>query len=265
MIEWVPGRRTRSCCCVAKSSPGVLCGPSLARPKAAPGLDRMQATSSRPRCLTPASASLVPYPTAETPRGDSPPCGKSFFRRIISFCSRCSGPSVCDPPAQGRMTAQDLRVPFQTEGPSPRPPFQPLLPGLADARVELPQTAVVRWAAVVLVVAAKFRIEDSLLLVHGVVPMCAAPFRHGLEGPSEALLYRLDMNSELPSRRPSAHLCVRPRKSKVPGFVPPGSLSPGLHARTPRVFSGWRVSPYLANLLGSTCKRKPAVPRRRRP
>ena len=50
-----------------------------------------------------------------------------------------------------------------------------------------------------LVVAAKFRIEDSLLLVRAVVPMRAAPFRDGLEGPSEALLHRLDMDRELPS------------------------------------------------------------------
>jgi hypothetical protein len=48
-------------------------------------------------------------------------------------------------------------------------------------------------------VAAKFRIEDSLLLVHGVVPMRAAPFGHGLEGPSKALLHSLGMDRELPS------------------------------------------------------------------
>src|SRR5262249_30438822 len=35
-------------------------------------------------------------------------------------------------------------------------------------------------------------------------------------------------------RRLSAHLCVRPRKSKVSGCVPAGSRSPGLVARTPR-------------------------------
>jgi hypothetical protein len=48
-------------------------------------------------------------------------------------------------------------------------------------------------------VATKLRIEDGLLLVHGVVPMRAAPFRDGLEGPAEALLHRFDMDRELPS------------------------------------------------------------------
>jgi hypothetical protein len=63
-------------------------------------------------------------------------------------------------------------------------------------------------------VAAKFRIEDSLLLVHGVVPMRAAPFRNGLEGPSEALLHRLDMDRELPS--PAERTLVR-QAEKVEG------------------------------------------------
>ena len=103
------------------------------------------------------------------------------------------------------MTAQDLRVPFPTEGLSPRPPFEPLLPGLPDAPVELLQTAVVRWSAVVLVVAPKFRIKDGLF--HGVVPMRAVPFRDGLEGLSEALL-------ELPS--PAERTLVR-QAEKVEG------------------------------------------------
>ena len=106
-----------------------------------------------------------------------------------------------------------------------RPSFKPLLPGPADAPVELPQTAVVRWAAVVLVVTSKFRIEDGLLLVHGVVPMIAAPFADGLERPSEALLHRLDMDRELPSpaqrtlvrqaeKVESVGLCPRPDRSR---------------------------------------------------
>ena len=67
------------------------------------------------------------------------------------------------------MAAQDLLVLFPTKGLSPRSPIKPLLPGLPDRPIELPQTAVVCWAAIVLVVATKFRIKDGLLLVHGVV------------------------------------------------------------------------------------------------
>ena len=84
------------------------------------------------------------------------------------------------------MAAQDPPVPFPAEGLSPRPPFQPLLPGPLDGPIELPQTAVVRWATIVLVVAAKFGVEDGLLLVHVVVSVSAAPFRNGRKRPSEA-------------------------------------------------------------------------------
>jgi hypothetical protein len=69
----------------------------------------------------------------------------------------------------------------------------------------------------VLVVAAKFRIEDSLLLIHGVVPMSATPFGHGLEGPSKALLHRLGMDRELPS--PAEPRLVR-QAEKVEGVRP---------------------------------------------
>ena len=47
-----------------------------------------------------------------------------------------------------------------------------------------------------------------------------------------------------------------PRKSKVSVFVP-ARVALARASRpnaTSRVFSGWRVSPYLANLLGSTCR-----------
>jgi hypothetical protein len=47
-----------------------------------------------------------------------------------------------------------------------------------------------------------------------------------------------------------------PRKSKVSVFVP-ARIALARASRpnaTSRVFSGWRVSPYLANLLGSTCR-----------
>ncbi len=63
------------------------------------------------------------------------------------------------------------------------------------------------------------------MLIHGVVPMRAAPFGHGLEGPSKALLHRLDMDRELPSPAERAlvrqaenvegvRLCPRPDRSR---------------------------------------------------
>jgi hypothetical protein len=56
-------------------------------------------------------------------------------------------------------------------------------------------------------------------------------------------------------RRLRAHLCVKPRKSKVAGFLPVRSALARAcrpNARR-RVFSGWSVNPNLANRLGSTC------------
>ena len=49
--------------------------------------------------------------------------------------------------------------------------------------MELPQTAIVRGAAIVLVVTAEFRVEGGLLLVHGVMSVYAAPFSDLFEGP----------------------------------------------------------------------------------
>ena len=74
--------------------------------------------------------------------------------------------------------------------------------------------------------AAKFRIEYSLLLVHGVVPMRAAPFRR-LEGPSETLLHRLDMDRELPSPSERTLVC---HAEKVEGVrLCPKALIERLH------------------------------------
>src|SRR6516162_9543257 len=97
------------------------------------------------------------------------------------------------------MAMQDLRVLLPREGTPPRPPTEPFLPGPLDRPVELPQAAEVRGPSVVLVVAAKFRIEGGLLPVHVVVAMGSAPFGDPFQGSPQALLHRLDMNRELPS------------------------------------------------------------------
>ena len=95
-----------------------------------------------------------------------------------------AGPRLCDPWTQERMASKELCVGFPCEGPSPRPSFQPLFPDTPDAAVELPQAAVVRGSTVVLVVAAKFRVEGGLLLVHVVVPVSLAPFGDAVKGAS---------------------------------------------------------------------------------
>src|SRR4051812_48409037 len=70
---------------------------------------------------------------------------------------------------------------------------------MTHAPVELPQTSVVRGTAIVLVVAAEFRVQDSLLLLHGVMAVDAAPVRDAFERPAQALVHRLDVDRELPS------------------------------------------------------------------
>ena len=128
---------------------------------------------------------------------------------------RRAGPGSRDPGAQERVAPKELCVGFPCEGPSPRPSIQPLLPDTPDAAVELPQAAVVRRSAVVLVVAAKFRIEDGLLLAQVVVPMSLAPFGDAVKRASQALSHRSEANRELPS--PAARTYVRKAK-KVEGL-----------------------------------------------
>ena len=95
-----------------------------------------------------------------------------------------AGPRLCDPWSQKRITPKELPVDFPCEGPSSRPSIEPFLPDTPDAPVELPQAAVVRGSTVVLVVAAKFRVEGGLLLAHLVMSMDSAPFGDAVEGTS---------------------------------------------------------------------------------
>ena len=57
----------------------------------------------------------------------------------------------------------------------------------------------VRGSTVVPVVAAKFRVEGGLLLAHIVMSVDSAPFGDAVEGASQALVHRPDMDRELPS------------------------------------------------------------------
>src|SRR5262245_30653325 len=152
-------------------------------------------------CLYPLFPASCPYrvavalsrssPSQTPPRGITP-VGSSGR-------THPSSPRTCDPRSQQRMAVQELRVFLPSQRPSPRPPAEPFLPGLPDAPKELPQTAVVRGTAIVLVVAAEFRVEGGLLPVHGVMAMCSAPFGDPFQGPPQALLHRLDVDRELAS------------------------------------------------------------------
>ena len=104
------------------------------------------------------------------------------------------------------MASKELFVGCPCEVLSSRPSVEPRLPETPDAPVELPHAAVVRWATVVSVVAAKLRVEGGLLLAHVVMSMDLAPFGDAVEGASQALVHRPDMDRELPSPTPRADM-----------------------------------------------------------
>jgi hypothetical protein len=99
-----------------------------------------------------------------------------------SGMTRRSGPRAYDLGTLERMALKDLFVLCPSQAPTPRPSSQPLFPRTLDAPLELPETTVIRWTSIVPVVAAKFRVESGLLLVHGVVSMGSAPFSDVFQG-----------------------------------------------------------------------------------
>ena len=104
------------------------------------------------------------------------------------------------------MAFQELCVALPGEGLAPRPTIEPLFPGTSHLPVELPQAAVVRRAAVILVVASHLRVEGFLLLGHIVMSMRSAPIGDSLEAAPQALLHRLDVDRELPLPAPRAFM-----------------------------------------------------------
>ena len=78
------------------------------------------------------------------------------------------------------------------------PPVKPLVPDLPDLLVKLKQTAKIRRASVILVMAPEFPVERFLLRVHRVMPMLAAPRGHGFQTASQPFAHRADMNREIP-------------------------------------------------------------------
>jgi len=83
------------------------------------------------------------------------------------------------------MAPKELPVGFPCGGLSSRPSVYPILPDAPDAPdapVELPQAVIVRRSSVVSVVAAKSRVEGSVLLAH--IVMSIAPFDDAVEGTS---------------------------------------------------------------------------------
>src|SRR6266511_2194718 len=127
----------------------------------------------------------------------TPPC--RFPAAGSSSRTHCASPGVSDTRAQQRKALQKKLIALPREGFAARAPVKPLVPQTPDTHIELPQTAVVRRAAVVLVVAPKLRVEHVLLCAHGLVPMRAAPYGNGLGGPLQALLHRLHVHREFAS------------------------------------------------------------------
>src|SRR6202521_5888351 len=78
-------------------------------------------------------------------------------------------------------------------------PIEPLVPEPLDLPMELPQTAVVRRPAVVLVVTSEFGVERRRLIHDRVVPVLVAPLRHRLRTPPKPLTHGPNVNRELPA------------------------------------------------------------------
>src|SRR5262249_40696449 len=116
----------------------------------------------------------------DPPPSQTPPCRITAVGS--SGTTRRAGPRLCDPRTHQRMASKELFVGCPCEVLSSRPSVEPRLPETPDAPVELPQAAVVRWATVVSVVAAKLRVEGGLLLAHVVMSMDLAPFGDAVEG-----------------------------------------------------------------------------------
>ena len=155
------------------------------------------------------------------------------------------------------MATADADVGFPQTGPTTKAAHgcvgSATLARYADPPIELPDAAVVRRTPIVLVMAAEFGVKGFLLLSYRIVPVLLAPGDDRLQPSPEPFGDRLHVHCELPFRL-RAHICVKPRKSKVSGFFPcrlaflaayrPNSIS--------RVFSGCSVKPYFSNRFGRT-------------
>src|SRR5437867_12311825 len=112
------------------------------------------------------------------------------------------------------MTLEKLCKLIPVQSLATSPPIEPFLPDPPDGPKELPQSPVVRWAPVVLVVAPEFPVERFLLLPNWIMPMLLTPSRHLHETALEPLPHRPEVNREVPS--PASLADVRETK-KVEG------------------------------------------------
>src|SRR3989449_4328013 len=74
------------------------------------------------------------------------------------------------------------------------PPVEPLAPELPDHPIKLPQTAKVRWAPVILVVAPQHRVESRPLLHDRLMPVALTPCRNPFQPPAQPLPHRPHVN-----------------------------------------------------------------------
>jgi hypothetical protein len=103
-----------------------------------------------------------------------------------------------DERAQQRVTSEQRFEVLPGERLATGAAVQPLLPDAAHTTVELPQTAVVRRTAVILVVPSQPGVERLTLFGDRFVPVALAPRRDALEPSALALAHRANMNGESP-------------------------------------------------------------------
>jgi hypothetical protein len=143
------------------------------------------------------------------------------------------------------MVAEEFSV-FLPRQPSPTSTtIQPFPPESTDSPIELLYVREVRWSSVVLVVASEFGVEGFLLLFHLLVSVLLAPVGDCRQVPTEPFAHRPHVAVNFPLRL-RVPMCVKPRRSKVPGFFPCRFAFPSafLPNSTGLVFSGCSVRPY---------------------
>src|SRR6516225_3537879 len=131
-----------------------------------------------------------------SPPSLTPPC--RITAAGSSSRTPCTRPGVHDPRTQQRMLPQDFSIAFPRQ-PSPAcTAAEPFSPDPANSPIELPETAIVRRASVILVVASELGIQGLLLLIHRVVAVLLAPCGDGMQSSAEPLAHRLPVHCEFP-------------------------------------------------------------------
>src|SRR6266508_4825538 len=131
-----------------------------------------------------------------------------------------AGPGLSDVRPLQRVRIEKFPKDAPGERPTARTPVEPLAPGPPNATVELPQTAEVRRAPVVLVVASEYRVEGPPLLHERVMTVALAPRRSPSEAPAQPLPHGPNVEREVPPPATPTNM-GKPEKVKGPRLRPP--------------------------------------------